>query len=108
MDSGGMFYRCTALKGGMGTTYDEDHTDVEYAHIDGGTANPGYLTSKSAVLLGDVDGDGHVNVTDVTMLITAVINETFSSIIVDASDLDGNGLINVTDVTMLITLVINN
>ena len=39
-----MFNRCTSLIGGAGTTYDENHTDDSYAHIDEGTANPGYLT----------------------------------------------------------------
>ena len=39
-----MFTRCTNLVGGAGTHYDADHTDYIYAHIDEGTANPGYLT----------------------------------------------------------------
>jgi len=45
----GMFTNCTALVGGKGTTYDENHTDYTYAHIDGGTTNPGYFTDKNAV-----------------------------------------------------------
>jgi len=44
--SGGMFANCTSLKGGAGTVYDENHTDKEYARIDGGTENPGYFTAK--------------------------------------------------------------
>ena len=44
-----MFTDCTNLVGGAGTTYDADHTDYTYAHIDGGTANPGYFTDKNAV-----------------------------------------------------------
>ena len=43
-----MFDGCTNLVGGMGTTYDENHTDAAYAHIDGGPSNPGYLTDKNA------------------------------------------------------------
>ena len=39
-----MFYDCTSLVGGMGTTYDANHMDKAYAHIDGGPSNPGYLT----------------------------------------------------------------
>ena len=41
-----MFQDCTSLVGGAGTTYDASHTDVAYAHIDGGTSNPGYLTGN--------------------------------------------------------------
>jgi surface protein len=46
-DGASMFTNCTALVGGRGTVYDADYTDYTYAHIDGGTANPGYLTPKS-------------------------------------------------------------
>ena len=41
-----MFKNCNNLIGGQGTKYDENHTDVEYAHIDGGESNPGYFTKK--------------------------------------------------------------
>ena len=43
-DSSDMFVGCTNLVGGAGTTYDINHTDATYAHIDGGTTNPGYFT----------------------------------------------------------------
>ncbi len=39
-----MFNCCTSLVGGLGTTYDVNHIDKTYAHIDGGPSNPGYLT----------------------------------------------------------------
>lgn len=41
-----MFYNCTNIVGGAGTTYDENHTDGQYAHVDGGPDNPGYFTYK--------------------------------------------------------------
>ena len=41
-----MFYSCDSLVGGHGTTYDADHTDYTYAHIDGGPSNPGYFTDS--------------------------------------------------------------
>ena len=40
-----MFLNCTALVGGSGTVYSEEHTDAEYARIDGPDA-PGYFTGK--------------------------------------------------------------
>ena len=46
-DSEYMFYDCHNLIGGQGTEYDEDYIDIEYAHIDGGESNPGYLTKKT-------------------------------------------------------------
>ena len=47
-NGGAMFSGCTQLTGGAGTTYDASHTDYTYAHIDGGTENPGYLTYKDS------------------------------------------------------------
>ena len=48
-----MFMNCTSLVGGAGTVYDENHTDHTYAHIDGGTSNPGYFTDKNAPVVTD-------------------------------------------------------
>ena len=52
-ESNYMFSSCTKLVGGAGTTYDANHTDHTYAHIDGGTANPGYFTDKNATPAAD-------------------------------------------------------
>ena len=41
-----MFTGCEQLVGGKGTVYDEEHSNHDYAHIDGGTTNPGYFTEK--------------------------------------------------------------
>ncbi len=41
---GKMFENCTSLVGGANTAYSSAHTDATYAHVDGGTENPGYLT----------------------------------------------------------------
>ena len=42
-----MFEGCERLVGGRGTQWSQDHTNAEYAHIDGGVDNPGYLTDKN-------------------------------------------------------------
>lgn len=61
-----MFRYSTKLVGGKGTTYDENHIDYTYAHIDGGTSNPGYLTDKNATTTNffahiTVRGEGEVS-----------------------------------------------
>ena len=38
-----MFSDCVKIVGGSGTTYSNEHVGKDYAHIDGGTGNPGYL-----------------------------------------------------------------
>ena len=47
LGSDDMFSDCSSLIGGKGTRYDKNHTDKEYAHIDGGAENPGYFTAKT-------------------------------------------------------------
>ena len=42
-----MFGNSTSIVGQEGTTYDSSHTDKEYARIDEGESNPGYLTYKA-------------------------------------------------------------
>ena len=42
--SSNMFRNCEKLKGGAGTVYNENHTDANYARIDGGKTSPGYFT----------------------------------------------------------------
>ena len=42
-----MFENCTSLVGGKGTKYSSSHTDGAYAHVDEGTANPGYFTAPT-------------------------------------------------------------
>lgn len=53
-----LFYGCTNLVGGAGTTYDVNHTDYTYARIDGGSNSPGYLTAGSAYrVVSDFEGN---------------------------------------------------
>ena len=46
-----VFSNCQSIVGGAGTQFDPEHTDYDYAHVDGGSANPGYFTDKNAPLV---------------------------------------------------------
>ena len=46
--SGNMFLDDIKLVGGAGTTYDANHINRDYAHVDGGSSNPGYFTLKTS------------------------------------------------------------
>ena len=80
---------------------------------DGSVHKPGdYFAIDNVAIInagipGDVNDDGVVNVTDVTILISAVISENYSNINTANADMNDDGIINVTDVTMLINAVIN-
>ena len=54
--------------------------------------------------LGDVNRDGFINVTDVTMLINMILNSADYDAI---GDMDDSGGLNVNDVTMLIARILN-
>ena len=59
-------------------------------------------------LPGDVSGDGIVNISDVTVLNNAVMNEDFSGITTSNADMNNDGIINITDVTLLISYLMAN
>ena len=76
MESKNMFDECTKLKGRQGTTWNASNpTDMTYAHIDGGTDNPGYFTVKPVFIRGDVNGDGQVTIADVTALVNIILGK---------------------------------
>ena len=51
---------------------------------------------------GDVDGDGHVTITDVTVLIDYLLGGSSTGIDMIAADCDEDGTPNISDVTILI------
>ena len=106
-DSEQMFYNCRNLVGGQGTTYDANHIDKTYAHIDGGPSNPGYFTAKNAGLRGDVNGDGSVNISDVTALIDYLLSGNPSGVNVTAADCNQDSSVNISDVTALIDYLLS-
>ena len=103
-----MFYDCTSLVGGMGTTYDENYVDATRAHIDGGPSNPGYFTAKNAGLRGDVNGDGNVNISDVTALINYLLSHNATGLNLQNANCNQDSTINISDVTALINYLLSH
>ena len=101
-----MFHINNNLVGGKGTTYNASNPkDKAYAHIDGGPSNPGYFTDKNAGLRGDVNGDGIVNISDVTALIDLLLADgTISNPVADCNQ---DGIVNISDVTALIDYLLS-
>ena len=56
---------------------------------------------------GDLNGDGRVNIADVTALIGYVLSRNGDGLNLQNADIDGNELINIADVTALISLVLS-
>ncbi len=61
---------------------------------------------STSALKGDIDGNGKVNVTDVTALINGILGQ--NPVDTATGDLNGDGKVNVTDVTALINIILSN
>ena len=57
---------------------------------------------------GDVNGDGEVNVADVTMLVDYILGKETVGFIIDNADVNGDGEINVTDVAALVNIILDS
>ena len=90
------------------TTYEAQVQTANNGGYSAWTESVQFVTLAQAGLLGDVNDDGQVNITDVTALISAVLNDDFGSINGDNADLTGEGDINISDITALISLVLNS
>ena len=66
------------------------------------------VTVCAAYTLGDVNGDGSVSVTDVTMTISHILGRTPDGFNAAAADVNGDGSISVTDVTTIISIILGN
>ncbi len=60
----------------------------------------------SKPLLGDVNGDGVVDVTDVSLLISYVIDNSIPNFRADRADINGDGEVDVTDASLLISMAL--
>ena len=100
-----VFNDCTSLVGGQGTTYDAAHVGADYAHLDGGPSNPGYFSEISALIRGDVNGDSHVDISDVTALIDLLLGG--GTITNPVADCNQDGSVDISDVTALIDFLLS-
>lgn len=62
---------------------------------------------KKRYTLGDANGDGLVNVTDITAIINHILGTTPSGFVFDAADCNADGDINVSDITDVINIILS-
>jgi surface protein len=104
--SSNMFLNCTHLMGMLGTTYDANHVDAGYAHVDHGQNDPGYFTKQHSFMLGDVNDDDMVDINDAVTLANYLIGQTPAIFISDVADVNQDGEVSIADVTTIINNVL--
>ena len=80
------------------------HKPITEMTVDAGLCQAGFWFMKASSLLGDVNGDGEVNVADVNALIDIILSGETTG--VAAADVNGDKEVNVGDVNALIALIV--
>ena len=60
------------------------------------------MTASANVMLGDVNQDGHVNISDVTSLINYLLSKDAGTYSIDNADTNRDGSVTIADVTLLV------
>ena len=84
--------------------------EVELTKTDGTSLHHKDLTSKltlTEALVGDVNGDSKVTVTDAVGIVNHVLHRTPSVFIIKAADVNGDGNITVSDAVKVVNIVLN-
>jgi hypothetical protein len=66
------------------------------------------MVEPQQVLMGDVNEDGYINVSDVTAMIAFILGNPVVKFNADNADINGDSKINVSDVTELIAYILDN
>ena len=83
---------------------------TSYLDFDGNTHNTAYgptisfIYKANAVVPGDVNGDGEINISDINCIIDMILGGTVDS----HGDVNGDGEINIADINTLIDLILSN
>lgn len=72
----------------------------------GTPSSPQEIVFTSATL-GDVNGDGRINITDAVVLASYLIGDASDDFVIGAADVNGDGTINITDVVFVVELALN-
>ena len=56
-----------------------------------------------AGLLGDLNGDGQINVVDIVVAVNLILNSQYDTM----GDMNGDGMLNVVDIIMIVNIVLD-
>ena len=108
-----VYYKSDQSRGGN-SLYDAGYT---YANADGSWTYELYQNTTFCkfiaykpyrFLLGDLNHDGYVNITDVVLLVNYVLGSDDGIVIESEADINNDGAVNITDVVVLTNIILNN
>ena len=99
-----------------GSDFEEGNINIGNAKLSTGTGDEGdtyqapatmcTVTAGSAAILGDVNGDGEVTASDVTLLYNVMLNNDYTGVV--NADQNGDGSITAGDVTVVYNILLGN
>lgn len=92
-------------------TSDIDYIPANHCYLNVPANAPAELrlsfSEPEDVMYGDANGDGSVNVTDVTMVVNFIMQNPIDNFDKEAADANQNGEINVADITVIVDKIMN-
>ena len=86
---------------------DVDENEIfSYTLEDGSEGVSRSFTIEQNSCLGDVNSDNIINISDVVVIINAIINGTTEDL-VNCADLNEDGIVNVSDLVLIIDIILN-
>ena len=109
VDNGSFYQLVTTMNDGLALTEPAGATWSNGTVMHNGSIvkNQEVVISKPTVTRGDVDGDGNVNISDVTALINYLLSGDASGVNISAADCDQDGNVNISDITTLINYLLS-
>ena len=92
----------TISNDGQVTAVDVGTATITAMTTDGSNLSASCIVTVYTEMMGDVDGNGSVNISDVTALVDYLLNGDASAIVLSNADCDANEAVNISDVTLLI------
>ena len=74
--------------------------------LNGSPSFPLYLSGQGSVMMGDVNGDGRLSITDFSMVVNRVLNLDNPGFVESAADVNGDNNVSITDASMILNLIL--
>ena len=77
-----------------------------YFNVDAAAIQPERIPICTGGLMGDVNGDGTIDIADITMLVNYILGKTVDRIVLENADINNDGDYNVTDLTLICNVIL--